>query len=141
MRGEGRTVCRRALSVGLVLWALFAFSIVQVAECLAVGAGSHGAAHATAEHVHSGFAEMGPVGHRCHHDAGRQRMDAANKLYASPRRVVDHVSDPVGLDAADWSAASALVLLGVRRRGPPSSVSRSFPSGRHILISGCIART
>jgi hypothetical protein len=139
---------RRALSVGLILWALFAFSIAQVAECpVGVGAGSHGAAHDTAEQAHSRSAHIGPEGigpggHRCHHDAGRQHMGTTGKLYAAPRRLVDPVDTaPAGPDAAGWSAAGALILLGVQRRGPPPSVSRSFPSGRHILISTGVART
>ncbi len=142
MRGKGRIFHWRALILGVALSALFAFMIIHVAECpVAFGAGSHGAAHATAAQAHSESKGIGPAGHRCHHDAGHQHMGGADKLYASPRRVVDQVDAPVGPDAADWSAAGALVLLGVQRRGPPSSISPSSPSGRHILISTCVART
>lgn len=133
--------------LGLALLALFAFSILQVAECVvAVSAGSHGAAHATGEHAHSESAHsesegIGPASHQCHHNAGHQHQDAADKVYASPRRVIDLGPAPVGPDAADWSAAGALDLLGLRWRGPPSSDSQSFPSGRQILITRCVART
>jgi len=145
VRGEERVAGLRALGVGLALWVLLAFAIVDVAECAAAaGAGSHGTAaafHNTAEHSHSESAGVRPVGHRCHHDVDHQHMGAAGKLYAAPRRLADHQStDPAGSNAADWSAASALVLLGIQRRGPPLSVPRSSPSGRHILISTCVAR-
>lgn len=72
-----------------------AFSIVQVAECVvAASAGSHGAAHATGEHAHSESVHSAPegirlAGHQCHHNAGHQHQDAADKAYASPRRGVD----------------------------------------------------
>lgn len=159
MRDEGRILRRRALGVGLALWALFAFSILQVAECVvAVSAGSHGAVHDKAEQAHneqvysehahgeSVYSEsegIGPAGQQCHHNAGHQHQGAAEKVYASPRRVVDQVAaGPVGVGAADSSVACALLLLGLWRRGPPSSVSRSFLLGRnYILDSTCVSRT
>lgn len=91
--------------------------MMQFAECpIGLGAESHGAAHPHAEQAHSeaahdGLERIGPAGDRCHHDTGHQHMDSAEKLYASPRRVVDQVSTPVGFDT---SAAGALVVLGVR---------------------------
>lgn len=145
MLGEGGIVRRRALSVGLALWAILSFSIGQVAECagaVAVGAGSQGVAHAVAWQAHSESEEIGSAGHRCHHDIGHKHKGAGSTVYAAPRRVADQVAAaPVGPDATDWSAAGALVLFGVRRRGPPYSISRSSPSGRHILISLCVTRT
>jgi hypothetical protein len=149
VRGEGRIVRLRTLSVGLALWAVFAFMIVHAAECaFAAGAGSHGGAHTTAVahtavgQAHSEAEGIGPAGHRCHHDAGHQHMGAGDKLYASSRRMIECVApDPAGLDTAGWSAADALIFLRVRRRGPPPSASRSSLSGRHILISTCVART
>lgn len=159
MGGKGRVFGWRVLMFGLALLALLSFSVGKVAECaVAVGTGSHraadlaaGPAHSESAHSHresalSESVSVGPAGagsavQPCHHDAGHQHKGAANKVYASLARVVDHVSVPVDPDATDLSAAGALVLLGLGRRGPPSSVPRSSPSGRHILISGCVART
>lgn len=156
MGGKGRIFCWRALMLGLALLAVLSFSVGKVAECAGdVGAGSQGAAGAADEaagQTHSesadsesaeiGPARTGPEVQRCHHDAGHKHKGAASKLYASPRRVVDQVGvTPVGPIATDSWSVSALVLLGILRRGPPSPVSRSFPSGRQTLILGCVART
>lgn len=145
MRDKGRIFRRQALLLGLALWGLLAFS--AVAECVvSTSGGSHDAAHGTASHAHGESAHIeseviGPADHQCHHNVGHQHKNAADTIYASPRRVVDQADAPTELDVADWSAASALLLLGLRRRGPTSPVSRSSPSGRHILISECVART
>lgn len=136
--------------LGLALWGLLAFG--ALAECIVdTGGEAHGAAHGTTNHahgeavhdeaVHGESKVMGPAGHQCHHNAGHQHKNAADTVYVAPRRAVDQVDTPIPPASAGWSAASALVLLGLQRRGPPSPVSRSSPSGRHILILECVART
>lgn len=145
MRDKERIFRGQVLLLGLALWGLLAFG--AVADCMvSTGGGSHDAAHGTASHAHGESAHiesavMGPADHQCHHNVGHQHTNAADTMYASPRRAVDQEDAPAEPDAAGWSAASALSLLGLGLRGPPSPVSRSSPSGRHILISECVART
>ncbi|MCA1836391.1 MAG: hypothetical protein LC721_08725 [Actinobacteria bacterium] len=122
--------------------------MAPVAECaVGTGAGSHdhihlaAAADPTTGQAPSTLDGITPAGHHCHHDTRHQQVGTVDKLQASPRRLIDDLAaDPAGPAAANVSAASALVLFGLRRRDPPS-VSRSCPSGRPILISTCVART
>lgn len=150
----------RVIMLGLGLGAILAFAAGRVAECsIAVDAGSYSAASvAGPAHSHAGSekstpnhsiddrselsapARTGPAVGQCHHGSDHQHKGAASKIHASSPRAIDHVSATIDFGGLDWSAAGAVVLLGLGRRSPPSSVSRSCPSGRHILIS-CIART
>lgn len=151
----------RVLMLALALGAILAFAVGKVAECsIANNAGSYDAADAAvAAHSHSGPKEsahshsldgkskliaptrVGSAVRQCHHDSDHKHKGAASKMDASSPRGIDYVSTKIDIGGVDWSAAGALLLLGLRRRGPPSSISRSCPSGRHILISECVART
>lgn len=127
---------------GLALAAVLSFSIGQVAECAGdVAAGSPGAAHVTAGHAHNEPDGIGPVVHRCHHDAGHQHNGATSKQYASPARMVSHLTAPAGSEMGFWPAADDSVLLGPQRRGPPSAGPPLSLSGRLVLLSTCVART
>lgn len=158
---EVRVLCWRVLMLGLALGAILAFAVGKVAECsIASDAGSYDAANAVvAAHSHSGPEEsahshsidgkpkliaparVGAAVRQCHHDSDHNHKGAASKMDASSPRGINHVSATIDIGGTDWSAAGALFLLGLRRRGLPSSISCSCPSGRHILISECVART
>ncbi|MCA1836928.1 MAG: hypothetical protein LC721_11625, partial [Actinobacteria bacterium] len=128
MRDQGRITRLRTVSAGLAWWALFAFGILHLTACAVAGdGGSHGGAHThapAAAHTVAGHAQSQPqavsghaqsqpdmmvvAGHRCHHDAGHHHGGASDKLYASPRRTIDHLTTALAApNTADESTASA----------------------------------
>ena len=142
MGGERGVRGLRAIRFGLALAAVLLFSIGKVAECaIDVGTGSPDVAHTTVGDAHIESAGTGPIGHRCHHDTGHQHKGADSKQYASPARMISHLTAPVGPDMAAWLAVDESALLGPQRRGPPSAGPPLSLSGRHLLLSTCVART
>lgn len=148
------------ITLGLALGAILAFSIGQVAECsLAGDAQSSEAANAAvltstqsgleeSAHSHSVVGKSTPsaparmksaVG-QCYYGSGHKQKGAASKIYASSTRDIDQVSAANEFGGIDWPVAAGLFLIG-RWRGPLSFVSRSYPSGRHMLLSKSVTRT
>lgn len=162
-KNQARILGWRVLMLGfaLALGAILAFAVGKVAECSIAGdAGSYdvssaalpapsysGPAEFAPSHPADGKSELiapawtGSAVGQCHHGNDHKHNGAVSKMDASSPRGIDHVSATVHFGGFGWSAAGALFVFGLRRRGRPGTVCRSCPSGRHILIAECVART